>query len=159
MADVITRLLSLSVSLSPNQRVRNRLWKVRSLRSQRATLWPKRWRSSLPTERMLSEWMSWMKERPPSWWRFRCGRTWCHCLLLSRMALQSSDQDCSRLCGGLVATCLLWQAVNRMCSHAGLGSTPDWVIGRKMEHKTQKGSYASDDHAHATVRRDDGGAA
>lgn len=49
-----------------------------------------------------------------------------HCLLLSRMALQSSDQDCNRLWGGLVVMCLLWQAVNRMCSHAGLGSTPDW---------------------------------
>lgn len=49
-----------------------------------------------------------------------------HCLLLSRIALQLSDQDWSRLWGGLVEMCLLWQAVNRMCSHAGLDSTPDW---------------------------------
>lgn len=49
-----------------------------------------------------------------------------HCLLLSRIALQLSDQDWSRLWGGLVEMCLLWQAVNRMCSHAGLASTPDW---------------------------------
>lgn len=58
-----------------------------------------------------------------------------HCLLLSRMALQSSAQDCSRLCCGLVATCLLWQAVNSMCSHAGLGSTPDWEKSQKELRK------------------------
>lgn len=100
-----------------------------SLRSQRATLWPKSWTS--PTDWGHWENAEWTPNlvllvplqvrsdrhlRPPS-----------HCLLLSRMTLQSSDQDCSRLCGGLVATCLLWQAVNRMCSHAGLGSTPDWL--------------------------------
>ncbi len=48
-----------------------------------------------------------------------------HCLLLSRIALQSSDQDRSRLWEGPTERCLLWQAVNRTCSHAGLGSTPD----------------------------------
>lgn len=58
-----------------------------------------------------------------------------HCLLLSRMALQLSAQDCSRLCCGLVSTCLLWQAVNRMCSHAGLGSTPDWEKAQKALRK------------------------
>lgn len=49
-----------------------------------------------------------------------------HCLLLSRIALQSSDQDRRRLWEGLEERCLLWQAVNRMCSQVGLGSTPDW---------------------------------
>lgn len=48
-----------------------------------------------------------------------------HCLLLSRMDLQSSDQDVRHLWEGLMGRCLLWQAVNKMCSHVGLGSTPD----------------------------------
>lgn len=48
-----------------------------------------------------------------------------HCLLLSRTALQSSAHDRSRLWEGLTPRCLLWQAVNRMCSHDGSGSTPD----------------------------------
>lgn len=51
-----------------------------------------------------------------------------HHLLLSRMALQSSDQETSRLWEGLTDRCLLWQAVNRMCSHVGLGSTPNQDI-------------------------------
>lgn len=45
--------------------------------------------------------------------------------LLSRMALQSSDQDRRRLWEEPTGRCLLWQAVNRMCSHVGLGSTPN----------------------------------
>lgn len=47
-----------------------------------------------------------------------------YCLLLSRMALQSWDQDNRRRWVGLRCRCLLWQAVNRMCSQVGLGSTP-----------------------------------
>lgn len=63
----------------------------------------------------------WVKEPP-------------HCLLLSSMALQSSDQERSRLWVGLTERCLLWQAVNRMCSHVGSASTPDRE--RHVRHKT-----------------------
>lgn len=48
-----------------------------------------------------------------------------HCRLLFSIALQSSDQESSRLWEGLTVRCLLWQAVNRMCSQVGLASTPD----------------------------------
>lgn len=46
------------------------------------------------------------------------------CRLLSRMPLQSSSQDSRRRCDQLLPRCVLWQAVNRMCSHDGLSSTP-----------------------------------
>lgn len=59
-----------------------------------------------------------------------------HCLLLSRTARQSSDHDRSLLWEGLVGRCLLWQAVNRMCSHDGLASTPD-------ENTTEQKGYIS----------------
>ena len=65
------------------------------------------------------------------WWCWTHRQECPHCLLLSRMALQSSDQDRSRLWDGLVGWCLLWQAVNRMCSHVGLGSTPDQEVWRQ----------------------------
>lgn len=48
------------------------------------------------------------------------------CRLLSRMPLQSSSQDSRRRCDQLLPRCVLWQAVNRMCSHDGLSSTPGW---------------------------------
>lgn len=45
-------------------------------------------------------------------------------LLPSRMPLQSSAQESRRRWLELGSMCLLWQAVNRMCSQLGLGSTP-----------------------------------
>ena len=44
--------------------------------------------------------------------------------LLSRIALQSSDQDCSRRLGGSSCRCLLWQAVKSTCSQLGFTSAP-----------------------------------
>lgn len=44
--------------------------------------------------------------------------------LLSRMALQSSVQDCRRRLGGFSCRCLLWQAVKSTCSQLGFNSAP-----------------------------------
>lgn len=44
--------------------------------------------------------------------------------LLSRMALQSSVQDCRRRLGGFSCRCLLWQAVKSTCSQLGFSSAP-----------------------------------
>lgn len=88
------------------------------------------------------KWMGWLvKGRGPH-----------HCRLLFSIALQSSDQESSRLWDGLPVRCLLWQAVNRMCSQVGLASTPDQ--DRNMTWATIWKTVASDIFASAVgIRR------
>lgn len=58
--------------------------------------------------------------------------------MLSRMAFQSSAQECSLRLGGCSCTCRLWQAVKRTCSQLGLGSAP---VGRKAAVSPVSGAW------------------